>query len=163
MSSLITKKYKDAGLSKAQLDAVIIDENQLDNEFIELPAQLAYWNALYTQANRQYLLDKHELRITEARLRLKMREEHGDDKPKPTNDDIIAYVHTDPEYIEAHSRYIESDADMLAKKKFAEAVSAKKDMLQSFGAKLRAEMETGISVKHNDTSSADKDDDDDDF
>lgn len=128
-------------LSKAQLEAVQIDELQLEDEFREVAAKLAYWNARYADANRRFLVERHELRIMEAQLWLEEREDAENEKPKPTVDDIKARVHTRKEYKAAHMRYVEADAEQLKMKKFSEAVSAKKDMLQSIGAFKRAEME----------------------
>lgn len=134
-------------LSKAQVEATSIDELDLDREFSEAAGNLAYWNAKYTAANREFLVARHNSRITEARLRMLMKEEHKDDKPKATVDDITSYIHTHEDYETDHMAYVEAEAEAEKMKKFAEAVKAKLDMLRSVGAKLRAEWEGDPTTK----------------
>ena len=146
--ALVDEATGEVMVSKMMLGAVAIDDLALDEEFLRLPSDLAYWNAQYTAANKKYLIEKHECRVTEARVRMVLREETLKDKPKPTGDDLKAMVHEDEEYIEAHMKYVLADAEKERLKKFAEAVAAKKDMLQSIGAKLRVELSNDPVVRN---------------
>lgn len=142
--------YDDDGellLTKAQLDAVHINDMALDDELNHAAGNLAYWNARYTNANRDFLISRHVQRILIAKLRLEIREEHIDDKPKLTADDITAHIHAHPDYERDHMSYVLAEADMLKFKKFAEAVAVKADQLRSIGAKLRAEMDGDHTVR----------------
>ncbi len=146
--ALIDEGTGEVMVSKMMLGAVMIEDMALDEEFLRLPSDLAYWNAQYTSANKTYLLEKHECRVTEARIRLIIREETLKDKPRPTGDDLKAMVYEDEEYQDAHKKYVLAEADKERLKKFAEAVAAKKDMLQSIGAKLRVELENDPVVRN---------------
>lgn len=128
-------------LTKAQLDAVSIDDVALDEELMKAPGDIAYWNALFTDALRSYLLEKHECAIVRAKARLRIKADTLKDKTtKYTVDDINALLDTDDVVSEADIKLVHAEATKDKYKKFAEAVVAKKDMLQSLGAKLREEM-----------------------
>lgn len=127
-------------LTKKQLEAVRIDELQLDDAFKNVPGDLAFWNARAASAVEQYLLEKHELKVVEAGLWLKNRKLTEDVKPRPTEKDLVAMMHEHPDWVSASLRLCSADASKSRAFGFAEAVRAKKDMLQSVGAMMRAEM-----------------------
>jgi hypothetical protein len=140
-------KTKEELLTEAQLRAVEIDDMALDEEIMEAPGDLAYWNASYTKALREYLIEKHEFSITHAKVRMKIRAEKADATPKLTNDDVNALIALDEEHQTAELKFIEAEAEKERLKKFAEAVAAKKDMVQSLGAKLRSELEGDPNIR----------------
>lgn len=125
---------------KAQLDAVKIDELALDEEFIRFAGDLAYWNAVYSNAIKEYLIEKDECEIIRAKVWIRTKEKTKNDKPKPTVDDLKAMVTLDKEYKKARARLIDAEAEKESTRRFAEAMVAKRDMLQSLGAKIRVEM-----------------------
>ena len=135
-------------LTKKQLEAVRIDELQLDDAFKNVPGDLAFWNARAASAVEQFLLEKHELKVVEAKLWLKNRELTADVKPKPTEKDLTAMMHEHPDWVAANLRLVTADAHKSRAFGFAEAVRAKKDMLQSVGAMMRAEMDGDPAVRH---------------
>ncbi len=117
-----------------------IDDLALDGEFIRVPADLAYWSGRYADAHRAHLLAKHALDTTHARLHLSIKAEADINKMKMTVADLDAAVKSHDEYLGAVLDLIDADADRLRLRGALEAVAAKKDMIQSLGAKLRAEM-----------------------
>lgn len=145
-------------LSAAMLEAVQIDDIAFDEELIRTPGDIAYWNARYTQALRVYLLADHHAETVRARLHLELKAgsdstgevevedgeaQTGKRKRRvrgPTVDDIKAMVLVHPEYQTARLAAIEAEAEKEQLRKFTEALVARKDMLQSIGAKLRLEM-----------------------
>lgn len=142
---------KDDGeilVTKEMLDAVKIDDLALDEEFIRFPGDLAYWNAKYAKSLEAYLIAKHEFEVTKARLWIEIKNEELAADNKVTVDDIKCMVMLREEWEEAHLAFIRAEVQKEKMKKFTEAVSSKKDMLQSLGAKLRVELEGDPSIRH---------------
>jgi hypothetical protein len=139
----------EAILSEARRNAAIIDDLALDEEFRRTPSDLAYWNERYSQALKTYLLAKQRKETTWARLWLEIREGEsaGDPKHRVTVDDLKAMVQVRDEYQEVELETIEAEAAKESIKRFCDAISAKKDMLQSLGAKLRAEMDGDPAIR----------------
>jgi hypothetical protein len=134
-------------LSKKELEAVATDDLLLNEEFIRMAGDMAHHNRRYTDANREFLLEKHESSIVEAKARLRIRTETLTDKPKPTDNDLKAMVTVDSEVQQANLRRVEAEAEKEKLKRFAEAVVAKKDMIQSLGAKVREEMRGDPAIR----------------
>ena len=122
-------------------ECITLDDLALDEEFIRMPADMAYWSAQYADALRTYLFAKFEHDRNAARLHLqtKAANEVGMGK-KATVGDLEAMVITDPEYERTYLPLLEADVDRARLRGVVDAISTKKDMLQSLGAKLRAEM-----------------------
>jgi hypothetical protein len=134
-----------------QLEAIEIDMSDLNEAIIRAPGDIAYWNQIYTDAQRKYLLAKQDYGIVRAKAWMKIREEGKSKTGKAlTVDDLKALVEIDEEVQEVSLALIEAEADKEKKKKFAEAVVAKKDMIQSLGAKLREEMRSDFSIRETD-------------
>lgn len=134
-------------LTKEKLKAVQIDDLQLDDAFKNVPGDLAFWNARGSAAVELWLLEKHELKVVEAKIWLKNRKLTEDVKPRPTERDLIAMMHEHPDWVVANLRFVSAEGEKSKALGFAEAVRAKKDMLQSVGAMLRAEMKGDPVVK----------------
>jgi hypothetical protein len=130
-------------------EAVNIDDLLLDQEFIKLPGQLAHYTANYAEAVRDYLMTKLNVETTRARAHLRLRAEAELGNRKMTVADLDALVSTDQDYIAAAIDLIEADVARQKLRGIVDAVTAKKDMLQSLGAKLRAEMQ-GDPIVRND-------------
>ena len=136
----MTDDPNDTDLGEYLRECTQIDDLALDGEFIRVPADLAYWSARYAEAHRAHLLAKHEVDTTHARLHLSIKAEADLNKTKMTVADLDAAVKSHPDYLAAVLDVIDADADRLRLRGSLEAVAAKKDMIQSLGAKLRAEM-----------------------
>jgi hypothetical protein len=121
-------------------DCANVEPEALDEEFIRVPADLAYWNERYAQAHKSHLLAKLDSERTEASLMLEMREKLKAMGGKPTVDEVRANVITDPTYGSARLAEIEAEVERTRLRGLVGALEAKKDMLQSLGAKLRSEM-----------------------
>lgn len=129
-------------------DAVNIDDLLLDQEFVKLPGQLAHYTASYSEAVRDYLMAKLNVETTRARAHLQLRAESELGNRKMTVADLDALVSTDQDYIAAAMDLIEADVARQKLRGVVDAVTAKKDMLQSLGAKLRAEMQGDPMVRN---------------
>jgi hypothetical protein len=152
----------DVLLSKKQIEVVRLDELQLNREFCNIAGDLAYWNGIYADAFERFLLEKHELKVTEAKLWLKYRSETSEVKPRVSDTEIKSMMHSHPDWISANLRRIQAEAEAKRAGGFAESVKAKKDGLQSLGAKVREEMRGDPTVReqHREAQEYDRDDDD---
>lgn len=112
----------------------------LEEEYVRLPADLAYWNARFADCLRTYLRTKLDFEQTEARLRLETRERLLADAKKPTESQVDATVLGLPEMVQARLLLVEAEVAKVRAAGVCEAVRAKKDMLVSLGAHVRAEM-----------------------
>lgn len=134
---LDTEAYVDAEL----MDVVKLDDLALDEEFMRYAGDLAHWNAKYSSALKRYMLEKFNFEKTRARLWLEIKNEEHAEGSKPTVEDIKAMVFMRREYEGAQIRLIEAEVKKERLKREVDSVIAKKDMLQSLGAKLRVELE----------------------
>ncbi len=122
-------------------DSVTIDPVvDLDDQFRGISAAVAYWNARYADAIEANLKAELEHKRTNAQLYMQHREDLELDKGKVTEGMVKAAVEQDQLYLETKIESIETEAHKVRMRGVCEAVSSKKDMLQSLGAKLRAEM-----------------------
>ncbi len=128
-------------------DCVKIDDMVLDEEFIRLPADLAFWSARYAESVRAYLLAKLEADKAKAKAHLRIKAEAELEGRKMTVPDLEANVQIDPDYLDAAVALIEADIERKKLQGCVDAVHAKKDMIQSLGAKLRTEMERDPMVR----------------
>ncbi len=129
-------------------EAVRIEPLALEEEFVRIPADLAYFGEQYAQAKRTQLVAKHELEREESRLYITIREEAEEAKQKPTEATIRAKLVTNEEYHDAKMASIEAEVDSIRASNHLTALSAKRDALISLGANLRAEMGGNPSIRN---------------
>lgn len=138
-------------LEKYVKDSVFIEPVALEEEFVRMPADLAYWGAQYARSVRGYLIADMEFDRTEAEVRILVRERllseaAPDPSEKPakrgtvTESMVAAKVELDEDYQAARLALIEAEAEKVRVYGIVEAVKAKRDMLISLGANQRAEM-----------------------
>jgi hypothetical protein len=125
----------------ALMDAVKIEPLALQEEFVRLPSDLAYWNARYADAQRTFLVRKLELDQLNARLRIELRERLLVTESKVTESMVDSRVELDDRYGNARLAMVEAEADKMHKYGAVDALRAKRDMLVSLGAHVRAEMQ----------------------
>jgi len=128
-------------------DCVQISPEALQEEFVRVPADLAYWGELHAQAVKQHLLAKVEVERLGARLSLECRERLLAEGKKPTESTVEAAVMLDPSYHAARLTAVEAEATRVALRSRFDAVATKRDMLQSLGAQIRVEMERDPIVR----------------
>ncbi len=159
-------KLHDIDVEDYLLQSVDIEPLALEEEFIRLPPDLAYWNHQFADAVREYSRSKFLREQTAARLHTELREEimyaakeaaktaieDGATKSSvkvksPTIADIEAAVLTNEEYVEAREREIEAEANKARLYGIVDAVRTKRDMLVQMGANRRAEMQGDPSIR----------------
>jgi len=135
-----TVTMRDIQIDEYLLECVTIEPTMLNEEFVRIPVDLAYWNERYSEAIHKHLLTKLHYDQARARVGLEVREEVAASGVKKTVGDIEAMVTVHPEVSAAYLDFVEADAERQALRNRCEAVQAKREMLQSLGAKMRAEI-----------------------
>jgi hypothetical protein len=122
-------------------DCVQIEPLALEEEFIRMPADLAYWTQRYAEAQRKCMLAKLDLDETDARLTLMHRERMLAVGDKATEKIVDSAVTSDPAMHAARAAFIEAEYEKNKLNGTVDAIRTKKDMLVSLGAHIRAELQ----------------------
>lgn len=120
------------------------DPATVDENMTKIPSLLAYWNAQLAAATREHLLSDLHLDTVRANVRSRIQSEN--EGRKLTVADLDALVIQDEDVQAAHKARIEAEASRISVRGMVDAVAAKRDMLQSIGARLRIEMASDSSV-----------------
>ncbi len=126
---------------------VEIDPLSLQEEYIRLPADLGYWSMKYANAFRVYSYARLRRKRLEALLSIEHRERLADDGKRATEGMVSVAVETDPRFAEALAGEVEAEVEKVRLWGVLDAIRAKKDMLVSFGAQLRAEMDSDPTIR----------------
>lgn len=129
-------------------ECVEIDPAQLNDEFIRIPGDLAYWSNAYAAASRDAAVAKLDYERAWAQLYLTLKAENAGNKGA-TVDWLKAACDNDPDVYDAQLLMIEKEAEKVRLRGMVDAVIAKKDMVQSLGAKLREEMRGDPTLRAN--------------
>lgn len=135
-----TELLHDLSVDQYLAQSVTVEPLQLEEEFVRLPADLAYWHARAADALRDYQMSKLEQDKTEANLRIVVREHIIATGGKPTESQVESGVMLRPEYSEARARTIEAEVEYQRLRGVCEAVRVKRDALVALGQQARAEM-----------------------
>jgi len=128
-------------------DSVRIEPLALEEEYVRMPMDLAYWNQRYSDAVREFLTAKVAREKTLAYLYIKCREDLIASHAKPTEKMVDAAVAQSDELDQAHARVIDAEVEKSRLGGVVEAVRSKRDMLISLGAHIRAEFQREPSIK----------------
>ncbi len=122
-------------------DCVKINPEDMQEEFVRIPADLAYWNGKYAQALREHLISKLDRDVMKANLEPMMRQELMEAGAKITEAVVKAAIESNETMVEAERRVVEAEVGKNEVFGYLDAIRSKKEMLISLGAHLRAEME----------------------
>lgn len=128
-------------------DVVKIEPLAMQEEFVRMPADLAYWNAKLADVDKRFLLAKAQSEHSWAKLWLTTREKLLLSDGKATEKLIENTALADPEWQKAHLALVEVEAERSSIKGTVDAIRAKKEMLISLGATIRAEMDGDPMVR----------------
>lgn len=117
-----------------------INPHDLNREYMEMPAQLAFWNARAAEAYEEAAISKVEYEREWARAFLEARETGEGKRGQAPIDECRAKADLSDEVHDAHIVYVKAEAGRQKLRGIVETLLAKRDMLQSLGAKLRQEM-----------------------
>jgi hypothetical protein len=136
------------GLIPGLSEVTSIFPEQIEEEFVRTPADVAYWNAQFSDALDEYLRARARRDLEWSRIWLLTRERLLAAGEKATEKIVDAMTTVDAEYQAANEASIAAEAKKARLYGAVDAVRAKKDMIQSLGAKLRAELEGDPMVRH---------------
>lgn len=129
-----------------ELDAYLrqcvnINPEDIQGEFVRVSGYLAYWNTKYAEAMKNHLHAKIDTKVLASRLDPIVRQALTAAGAKLTEAMVKAAIVEHEQMVEAE-RY-EADCEVQKNLHFGylDAIRAKRDMLISLGAHLRAEME----------------------
>lgn len=151
------KKIHDLDVDDYLYRSVSVDDLILDDELTMVSSDLAYWNTRYSEALEKHLMAKFDLKKTRAKLYIECRVRIEGRGEKATVAGIDAELDQEMDLEFAEIEAIEAEAERARLRGIADAVSAKKDVLQTKAAKLRKEMEYDIVVKQKMRDSRDQD------
>lgn len=134
-------------LEKYLAECVDIEPTLITEEMVRAPADMAFWGGRHAEAHKRHLLAKLSRDRTTARLRIEVRERLAMQSAKVTESMVESAVEMDPEYHAAKLEEVEAEVEVLRLRNALEAVRAKKDMIVSIGAHIRAEMERDPMVR----------------
>jgi hypothetical protein len=128
-------------------EATVIEPKMLEEEYIRIPGDLAYWNEQYCRAREGHLRAELAREVDEANLRLEVRAKLVEQGSKVTEGTLDAMVVTDPRYRETREREITADARKQRMLGILDAIRGKREMLVSLGAHIRQEMAGDPSLR----------------
>lgn len=122
-------------------ECIEIDALAIESEFVRIPADLAYWGERYAEAHRDYLAAKIDAKRITARMFLEQRIAIQADGERATEAYTNARVEESTTWLDAQNALLEAEARRESIKGTLDAVRAKRDMVVSLGAQIRAQMD----------------------
>lgn len=117
-----------------------IDEANLDEHFKRLPGELAYWTARYAEAYKAHEIAVADLKAVRGRELVDAKATMQVNGKPPTDTWLTAHVDSHEDVMDAHVQAANCLADKIRLRGVVDTMMAKRDMLQSWGAKLRVQM-----------------------
>ncbi len=137
-------------LAEELLDAVRIEPTVIEEEFIRLPGDMAYWNERFAMATHDYLDAKAtreklwgEL-LNDSAIFDALAKRLG---KKPSVDQLKGEIETLDQYVGARQLENTAKADVARTRGNVDCVIAKKEMLISLGAHIRAELNRDAMIR----------------
>ncbi len=142
------EKIHDMDVDSYLRESVCIDEIMtLDEDMRRISGDICYWNSRYAEGNKEHLLLKIEMDRLAGILYMEHREKLELLKGKVTEKMVTAAVDMDDRWHDMRIQVIEAETEKIRIRGVCDAVIAKKDMLQSIGAKLRIEMQGDPGIR----------------
>lgn len=139
-------QFRDVQIEKDLLAAVQIEPLTIQNEFIRLPGDFAYWGERYRLA--RISRDEIKLKFQSESSRLqRVHRERLLSNGKATESMVEGALHEDPDYHDLYRALSLADIEMEAMAHNVKAVTIKKDALVSLGSLIRQELENDPIVK----------------
>ncbi len=143
-----TKKLKDLEVEAYLIESCDIEPTLIQEEYVRVPRDLAYWNQRYVNAFQEYQFQKIATNRTRMMLTIRHREALLQSGVKVTESQVEAKVSTDTEMEDAEVALVYAEVEREKMRGVLDAVRAKKDMLVSIGAHIRAELQGDPSVRN---------------
>ena len=122
-------------------DCVKIEPLCIEEEYIRLPGDMAYWNSRYSDVYRHWLEMKVARDLAHNRLLMEHRELllAKSTSGRVTAAEVESHVVQDPIYLDAKAKELVAESEKIRLYGVMEALRAKRDMLISLGAHIRQE------------------------
>lgn len=131
-------------------NCVTVDEFSLDDEFVRVPSDLAYWGQKYADTLRTFYLSGLDIDQCEAELSVIERERLTEEDSKnkaPTETAVKLAVRANPRWVDAKKAEIEAIVEKTRVRGMVDAIEMKSRVIQSLGAKQRIEMMADPSMR----------------
>ena len=124
--------------------AVSIDVHDLQGEFVRVPSDIAHYGSLAADALENALSTKRQLEAGEGQVRMEYKQSQKD---RVTEAFLDSCVVQDPRYRVLREQADRADVLRVRAVGVCTALQAKKEMLISLGAHIRAEMQTNLTIR----------------
>lgn len=131
---------------------VHIDPLAVQDEYVRIPSDLAYWNGVYADAQRELQIAKVELDILERELYAVIRGELAITASRVTEKMIESGMAQSGVWLDAKRRVANADAAKAKAYGTVDAVRTKKEMLISLGAHIRIEKQGDLVLREHSKS-----------
>ncbi len=129
-------------------DSVSITPEALSEEFARVALDLAYWNAQYAERLREFRMAEIDQKRTKAMLYIKHRLLLTEANGKTTEAQVDAAVLMDDAMVQADTNCISTEVEREKARGVLDAVRAKREMVVSLGAHIRAELAGDPILRH---------------
>lgn len=137
----------DVEVTEYLRECVTIEPMALEEEFVRVPSDLAYWGAQWADAQKAASMAKLTRDQVEAAIDAEHRAEAAAAGEKVTEKVIASRVLLDSRMKAVEIELIEAEARSSRARAFCDAVRAKRDMVVSLGSQVRAEMAANPSLR----------------
>lgn len=137
----------DVEVTQYLRECVTIEPLALEEEFVRVPADLAYWGARWADAQKAAALAKLQRDQVEAAIDAEHRSTAAASGEKVTEKVIASRVAGDDRMRAIEVELIEAEARASRARAFCDAVRAKRDMVVALGSQVRAEMQANPSLR----------------
>lgn len=134
-------KLKALKVEEFLIESVEIDPLRIQEHYVSIAAQYAFWSHKFADAERIRDLTKVEEARVRGTLELKHRQDMLDAGAKPTESQIAARVNLDPTLFDITTELVEASFHVTRLKGVLQALSIKNQSLMSLGAHVRQEMQ----------------------
>jgi len=140
-------KIHDVEVDEYLSSSVQIEPTTIEEEYIRMPADMAYWGHRYAEAHKEFLKAKMQHDRVLARLRLEMRETLAAEGKKPTESMVDSHVELTKTWLDSKTAEIDAEANREHLRCTLDAIRTKREMLVSLGATVRAEMQANSIIR----------------
>lgn len=129
-------------------DCTRIEPLALEEEFVRLPGDLAYYSGMYADAYESWLKAKLQRETRYARAYQERKSFLlSTSKGRVTEAEVESEVAQDPDYLEAKAEEIACESEKVRLGGIVDAVKTKRDALISIGAHQRAEWASDPTIR----------------
>lgn len=138
---------KGVEMERYLLECVRVDPLRIEDEFVRVLTDTAYWNERYLVAFEAFLRAKLFRDRTYASAEMRIRMNLEDTGKKATEAMVKAMLEGDDEVYEANVAWISAEVEKVRLHGILEAIRGKREALISIGAHIRSELAGNPSLR----------------